>query len=70
MLFLFFRGKVGAVVAAVVEAAGAVAVVVVVAVLAGVAAVIEGRSRIGAEERSGAGVEVFAFSRTRLSRFA
>ena len=59
MLFLFFREKVGAVVAAVTGAAGAVGVV---AVLARAVTAIEGRSRTGVKET--------VFSRIRLSRFA
>ena len=59
MLFLFFRGRDGAVVVAVAGAAGAVGVE---AVLARAVAAVKGRSRTGAE--------VLAFSRTRLLRFA
>ena len=67
ILFFFFRERDGVVVAAVTEAAG---VVRVVAVLARAVTVVKGRFRPGVKERFGAGVAVFAFSRTRLLRFA
>ena len=72
ILFLFFRGRVGAVVAAVVGAAGAVIVAVLeatgaVAVVAVVAAVT--RAVTATDGRSRTGARVAVFSRTRLSRF-
>ena len=67
ILFLFFRGKDGAVMAAVTGAAG---VVGVVAVLVRAVAAVEGRFKTGVKERSGAGVAVLVFSRTRWLRCA
>ena len=59
ILFLFFRGRDGAVVVAVAGVAGAVRVK---AVLARAVTAVKGRFKIG--------VKVLTFSRTRLLRFA